>query len=288
MACAPLAISLQPNFRPMGVRSVSSAWLVRPAPRPAAAVRLFCIPYAGSGAAAYRGWAENAAALDVCYIQLPGRENRLREEPFTSMPALIEALAGELEAWDDRPYALYGHSLGGIIAFEVARAMRARGRRQPLHLFASASRAPHLPCQRPAIRDLPDLELLEEVHHRYESVPLQLMNDAELRELLLPCLRADLTVLETYPYVEAEPLACGITCFGAMGDRMVSGDALEQWRMHTSEKFRLQLIEGSHLFLQSARNILLAAVAAALHREPETASRIGATQLGGRDRASAL
>jgi medium-chain acyl-[acyl-carrier-protein] hydrolase len=196
----------------------------------------------------------------------------LREKPFTSMCPLIEALAAELEACDERPYALYGHSLGGIIAFELARAMRARGGRQPLHLFASASRAPHLPCQRPAIRDLSDIELLEEVHHRYESVPLQLMTDPELRELLLPCLRADLALLETYQYVEAEPLACGITCFGAIRDRMVSSDAIEQWRMHTSGKFRMQLLEGSHLFLQSARGILLAAVAVALEAEQHAIS----------------
>ena len=271
----------------MAERGVSTPWLVRPTPRPEAAVRLFCVPYAGSGAAAYRGWAENAPGLDVCYVQLPGRENRLREKPFASVAALIAALASELEPWLDRPYALYGHSLGGILAFELARTLRLR-HRDPQHLFVSASRAPHLASQHPDVRHLPDLPLLEEVHRRYESVPPVLMQDPELRELLVPCLRADLTLLETYQHAAADPLACGITCFAAAGDRIVHRDAVEPWREHTKRDFKLHMLEGNHLFLQTARTSLLAAIQETLHPDSLTAARItAAPEYGDQDGASA-
>jgi surfactin synthase thioesterase subunit len=251
-------------------------------------MRLFCIPYAGSGASAYRGWAENAPGLDVCYVQLPGRENRLREKPFTSIPTLIEALGAELETWTGRPYALYGHSLGGIVAFELARALRARGLREPEHLFVSASRAPHLPCPHPAMHQLPDLELLEEVQRRYDSVPAPLMTDPELRELLVPCLRADLALLETYQHSPAAPLGCGITCFSASRDRMVSRDAVEPWRTHTQKQFQLHQIEADHLFLQSARDTLLATVEATLQADPLQASRGPVPEYQGDNGISAL
>ena len=271
----------------MAARSVSTPWLVRPNPRPEAPIRLFCVPYAGSGAAAYRGWAENAPGLDVAYVQLPGRENRLREKPFTSIAALVEALASELDTWIDRPYALYGHSLGGIVAFELARALRPR-HRDALHLFVSASRAPHLPSPHADVRHLPDLALLEEVHRRYDSVPAQLMNDPELRELLVPCLRADLTLLETYQHAQAEPLACGITCFGAASDRVVSRDAIEPWSAHTQKDFKLNMIEGNHLFLQTARTSLLVAIQATLLEDSLAAARaVARPEFGDQDAATA-
>ena len=232
-------------------------------------MRLFCVPYAGSGAAAYRGWAESAGDLDVCYVQPPGRENRLGEAPFTSMDELVKALADGVEPLLDRPYALYGHSLGGIVAFELARALRSRGRAEPTHLFVSASRAPQLPNPYEPIRHLADLPMLEEIHRRYDSVPIQVMQDPERRELVVPGLRADITMLETYRHSAAKPLACGITCFGATEDRAVTRDAIGEWSIHTQSKFELQMFEGGHLFLQNARSRLLSAVRAALHPDSQ-------------------
>lgn len=252
----------------MTLARVSDLWLVRPKPRPGARRRLFCIPYAGSGAAAYRGWAEGLEDLEVLYVQLPGRENRLRETPFTDFSSLITALADAVEGRLDLPYALYGHSLGGLIAFELARLLQDRLHPGPTHLFVSATRAPQLRPQYPSMRHLPDLELLQEVQRRYEAVPRQVMEDAELRELLVPCLRADLTLLETYRHSESEPLRCPITCFGATADKMVSREALAQWQAHSAHGFDLQMFEGNHLFLQNARAQLIAAILAKLATNP--------------------
>ncbi len=244
--------------------NVSESWFVRPKPDPGATMRMFCIPYAGSGAAAYRGWAECLEGFELSYIQPPGRENRLREKPFTDLALVVGALADALESRLEKPYALYGHSLGGVIAFELARQLRERGLREPEHLFVSATRAPQLPPQHPSVRHLPDLDLLEEVQRRYGSVPVQLMEDTELRGLLVPTLRADLTLLETYAFTERDPLSCPIACFGATDDSMVRRESLEPWRSHTTRDFQLRMLEGKHLFLQTARAELTAAIRAQL------------------------
>jgi medium-chain acyl-[acyl-carrier-protein] hydrolase len=243
----------------------SSGWFVRPQRRSSASLRLFCIPYAGSGSAAYRGWAEAVdPAIDVLYVQAPGRENRLREKPLRSVEALTDLLTEAVIPEIDRPFALYGHSLGGILAFELARAIRQRTGFEPVHLFVSASRAPHLAYDFEPMTQLPDMAFLEELNNRYESIPLALLNDPEIRELLLPCLRADLTMLENYTYRGGAPLACGITSFGGWGDRTVRREALEGWGQHTLKEFRVQMLPGSHLFLQGAKKELIAAVNEAL------------------------
>jgi medium-chain acyl-[acyl-carrier-protein] hydrolase len=229
-----------------------------------ARMRVFCFPYAGGGPSAFRGWANGIRDVEFCFVHPPGRENRIREKPFSDMRLLVEALTTELAGWLDRPYALYGHSLGGVVAFEFARAARQLGWREPSHLFVSASRAPHLPARYPKVHHLEDLELLSEVNRRYGGVPLQLMHDPELRQLLVPCLRADLALLETYDYVDAEPLDCQITCFGATGDRMVTEDVLRPWSTHSKRELQLHMVSGGHLFLQSARSTLLDKISAAL------------------------
>jgi medium-chain acyl-[acyl-carrier-protein] hydrolase len=252
---------------------LSTDYLVRPSPRPTAAVRLFCLPHAGAGASAYRGWAQDLGPdLDVCYVQLPGRENRFREPPFTSLESLVDAVATALAPLVDRPYLLYGHSFGGIVAFEVARELRRRGLGEPRHFFASASRAPHLPWPHPPIRQLAGADLLREVNRRYDSVPAAILEDVELRDLLVPALRADLGVLETYRHAPGRPLACGITVFGGRQDRMITLAELDGWSEHTAGAFRLQLLEGGHMLLQTARGQLFEVIASTLEAAAEGAA----------------
>jgi medium-chain acyl-[acyl-carrier-protein] hydrolase len=249
---------------------VKTDYLVRPRPKPMAATRLFCFPHAGVGAAAYRGWAENMdGEIDLCYIQLPGRENRVREAPFTALESLVEALATELGPWVDRPYVFYGHSLGAIVAFETARELHRCGFADPEHFFVSASRAPQLPWPHPPIRHLSGSELLREVHRRYDSVPAEFLEDVELQELLVPALRADLTMLETYRHVPERPLGCSITAFGGRQDRMIERAALDGWRDHTGREFHVHLLEGGHMFLQTGRGWLLKMIAATLGKSLE-------------------
>jgi medium-chain acyl-[acyl-carrier-protein] hydrolase len=244
---------------------VSNGWIVAVKPKPEAAARLFCFSHAGAGSASYRGWGDDAPeGLEVCTIQLPGRENRLREAPFTSLSALARALADAIQPVNDRPFAFFGHSLGATIAFETARELRRSGNPLPATLFVSASRAPQLPWPHPPVRHLNDVDLLTEVHRRYGSVPEVLFDDVELRELLTPTLRADMTLIETYRYEPEAPFDCPVIAFGGDEDRMVARSALDQWNDQTSGHFRLRILAGDHLFLQSRRQELLEDIGGAL------------------------
>jgi surfactin synthase thioesterase subunit len=158
----------------------------------------------------------------------------------------------------DRPFALFGHSLGGHVALEVARLFRRRNLPAPVRLFASACRAPHLPYPFSQLHDLDENDLLQQVNERYDrSVPSEVLESSELRELFVPTLRADLTALETYRHQEQPPLGCPISVFGGSRDRTLSREALEAWSVHTSQGFRLRLVNGGHFYLQSARQELI-------------------------------
>jgi surfactin synthase thioesterase subunit len=243
----------------------STRWIVAAKPRPNAVARLFCFSHAGAGGAAYRGWADAAPAeLEVCTVQLPGRENRLRETPFTSLPDLSSVLSDAIQSSGALPFAFFGHSLGAIVAFETARRLRDEGLAGPKVLFVSASRAPQLPWPHSPVRDMSDLDLLHEVNRRYESVPDVILGDAELRELLTPALRADMTLVETYQHETGAPFEFPIFAFGGDDDRMVMRPELEQWNVHTSSTFKLRMLPGDHLFLPTRRKELLADIAHAM------------------------
>ena len=262
---------------------MSTDWLVSPRANPTAAVRLFCVPPSGAGSSAYRGWAENLdRRVDVRYVQLPGRENRFREPPFTALDRLVAALSTELSGLLDRPYAFYGHSFGAIIAFETIRELRKRGFAEPEHLFVSASRAPHLPWMHSPVRHLEGSSLLREVHRRYQSVPREFLDDAEIHDLVVPALRADLTMVETYSYAHEPPLECGITAVGGNHDQMVDATALALWGNHSDAEFVVHMLDDGHMFLQTKRARLLEIVSKALGRRAqiELATGVGRTSDG--------
>jgi medium-chain acyl-[acyl-carrier-protein] hydrolase len=236
----------------------SNRWIVAAESRPEAKIRLFCFSHAGAGTAAYRGWGRAAQPhLEVCTIQLPGRENRLREAPVTSLAELVQPLADSIQSASDRPFAFFGHSLGAIVAFETARQIRRCGGQLPMALFVSASRAPQLPWPHPPVQHLDDLELLAEVDRRYGSVPSVVLEDAELRQLLTPGLRGDMTLIENYRYEREAPFDIPVVAFGGDIDEMVRRPELEQWNEQTCKSFRLRILDGDHLFLQSKRQDLL-------------------------------
>ena len=199
-------------------------------------------------------------------MQLPGRENRFAERPYGSMSDLIPSLVEALETRLDLPYAFYGHSLGATIAFEAARALRRRGRPQPVHLFAAASPAPQVPWPYPRMGLLGESQFLAEVQRRYGGIPRPVIEDAQLRALLVPTLRADMNLLETYTYEAEHPLECRITVLGGDADRIVTREILEPWREQTLNGCTLHLLEGDHFFLQSERARLLALISEELSR----------------------
>ncbi|HEY9157248.1 thioesterase II family protein [Candidatus Binatus sp.] len=217
---------------------------------PKTRLRLFCFPYAGAGALIFRTWSDNLPAdVEVCPLQLPGRGTRMTERPFTHLSPLVEALAQALAPLLDRPFAFFGHSLGALVSFELARRIRRQYGVHPVHLFVSAGRAPQIPHRGPFIHTLPDSEFLMELR-RLNGTPSELLGHEELMEIMLPVLRADFAVYETYLYSTEPPLNCPISAFGGLQDNKVSDSDLEAWRAQTSVSFSLRMFPGDHFFLK--------------------------------------
>lgn len=241
----------------MTATPTSNSWIRCPKPNPQARLRLFCFPYAGGWTLSFRTWSESLpTAVEVCTVELPGRGTRLLETPFTRLEPLVQVLAQALLPHLDKPFAFFGHSMGGLVSFELARFLRKNFGLIPVHLFVSGRCAPQLPATDPPIHALPEPEFLEELR-RLNGTPQEVLKNAELRQLCLPALRADFAVIETYVYKAGLTLDCPITAFGGLQDREVSCDQLEAWRDQTSASFSQQMLPGDHFFLHSAQPLLL-------------------------------
>lgn len=235
------------------MKKSSSSWLEIVHPRPQADLRLFCFPYAGGGAAIYRLWAEELPSfVEVCPVELPGRGRRFGEPLFEGLDDLLAQALDSLEPEMDRPFAFFGHSMGALIAFEMARFLRQRKGFQPRMLFLSAHGAPQNLKLRPnPLFKLPDGELLKELE-RLGGTPQEVLAHRELIQLFLPTLRADLKILETYVYRPEEPLGMPFIVLGGTNDAEVPPQALDGWRDLTRSDFSQHLFPGDHFFLKSA------------------------------------
>lgn len=241
-------------------------WVICQQRKNSASFRLFCFPYAGGGASVYRTWnKESTSDVEICWIQWPGRENRIREQPFETIDELVPALVDGLAEWLVPPFAFYGHSLGAKIAFETSRQLRRIGGAQPCHLFVGASQAPQLSWPHQTLHVLREDDFIQEIQKRYGGVPREILQDPELRALLIPTLRADVRMMETYRYDPEPPLNCDITVFGGSNDPTVDRSALDAWRHQTCQAFQLLMVPGDHFFLHSARQQLLGAIGRSLN-----------------------
>jgi medium-chain acyl-[acyl-carrier-protein] hydrolase len=226
-------------------------WLVTPRPRPNAGVRLLCLPYAGGAASAYRAWSDALGPdVEVCALQPPGREMRLRERPFDRVEPLVAAAADALEGALDRPWAVFGHSMGALIGFELIRELRRRGAPLPLAFAASGRNAPHLPPRDRLMYGLPDDEFIAKLR-RFEGTPDEVLQNRELMELLLPLLRADFAVNEVYTPREEAPLDLPLLVMGGTEDEEVSREGLAAWEGYTTGPFSVRLFPGGHFFLNT-------------------------------------
>lgn len=232
---------------------------------PHAVVRLFCFPHAGGAPSAFFGWPEALSPeVEVVWVQQPGRGGRFSEEPYTSVQDTADEIAAGLTTYADAPLAFYGHSLGAVIAFEVARKLRLAGSRIPCHLFVGAARAPHLERIQPSLQNLSNEAFIDAVHARYSGIPTAVSDEPELMQLFLPLLRADFTAYETYTCTEERPLSCPITAFTGSEDPIVKLDAVQQWSSHTNARFTTHVLPGDHFFLNTSRALLTKKIREAL------------------------
>jgi len=234
-----------------------SRWLARPKPNGSARLRLFCFPYAGAGASIFVPWVEHLPLeVELCAIQLPGRESRYSEPSFVNLACLTQCLIPVLQPFTDIPFVFFGHSMGGLISFELARECRRERQTGPVHLMISACRAPQLPDPHPRISQELDpafIDRLRQLGGTTEAV----LQDSELMDLLLPVLRADFAMCEAYSYSFEDPLDCSISVFGGAEDPRVREEELSAWQFQTSGSFELHTFPGQHFYVINSQLSLL-------------------------------
>jgi len=236
----------------MPIKSSPSPWIARRVPRENASLRLFCFPHAGAGSVIFKDWyADFPAHVEVCAIEPPGRLARRSEPLIRTMSEFAAALEVALDPYLDMPFAFFGYSLGAVMAFECARAIRRHKKIEPTHLLVAAAKAPQLPRRLAPISHEPEPVFVRELERRYGPFETMIKAEPEMFGMILDIMRVDLGMLEGYRY-QAEPgFDCPILAIGGTDDvSVVSGD-LEGWREQTCRAFRTQLLPGGHFFLRA-------------------------------------
>jgi len=239
---------------------VTNPWLPHTTTKTGESLRLFCFHHAGTGASMFRTW-EDILPDDIAVypIQLPGRETRLKEPLVRHAKQLVEEMVENLAPYLHQPFAFFGHSMGALLCFEFTRELRRRNLPLPLHLFVSAQQAPQLPVKRPFMHKLTDTQLVRTLLY-IDETQREIMMDESLQALLLPIIRADFSVCETYICQEEAALPFPITAFGGQQDLRVTCDELEDWGLQTESAFNLHLLPGGHFYLQQNPKMLLRSI----------------------------
>jgi surfactin synthase thioesterase subunit len=236
----------------------------------APSVRVFCFPYAGGAAEIYRGWQRwFPEQVDICLVHLPGRGKRISEQALNQLSSLVNEVADRMRLESDTPYALYGHSMGALVSFELSRELRRRHSAGPQHLFVSGHCAPQWPRNEPAICNLPDDQFVAELK-RFNGTPGEVLDNREFIQLFIGALRADFQIVETYEYRSGEPLSCPITVYGGLQDEHVPKESCLAWQEQTSASCKVRMFKGDHFFIRDPgsefrvafRNDLLSAMPA--------------------------
>ncbi|HEY6253186.1 MAG TPA: alpha/beta fold hydrolase [Candidatus Angelobacter sp.] len=218
---------------------------------------MYCFPYAGGSAQVFRSWQRHfPAQVDVCPVQLPGRGKRISEPPFTNVKSLVQAIADGIFDGSPDPFIFFGHSMGALISFELARELRRRGSIGPRQLFLSGRRGPTVPQREAPTFNLPHDEFIAELK-RLKGTPPELLNVPEAAELFFPLLRADFEVVDTYMYENEEPLSCPITVYGGLQDEFVTREDLREWEKQTCVTYKERMFSGDHFFIHDPKSEFL-------------------------------
>jgi len=224
-------------------------------------IRLLCLPYAGGGVGLYRTWSEQLPpSVSVLAVHMPGREGRFREPAIGELDAAIDALADGLAPLFREPFALFGHSMGALLAHELALRVHRDTDAWPQHLFLSARRPPHLDPAHPPMHALPVRDFVHHVQAWYDAFPQAVMDKPGLLEPFLPTLRADMRLLETYTWGAHPPMDCPVTVLGGLQDPAVPVACLRGWQQHTRQPVRVKVFSGRHFYVRHQESAVLNAV----------------------------
>jgi surfactin synthase thioesterase subunit len=239
---------------------------------------LLCCSYAGGTSAVYRSWPSFVEPdIEVLAAEYPGRWSRIREPPFESLASIVDSLAQAVAPLLDRPIAMFGYSMGSLVAYELSRKLRADRGIQPLHLFVAAHPAPHL-RRRNLLHSLDDKELLAGLADLYGPMPSAIASDPEMCALVLGITRADFRCGDGYHYEEDAPFRCPITAFGGDADPSVTVDELQGWGAHTTGFFASTILAGKHFFINDHSRGIIESVAAALEHASTPKGKLDSMQ----------
>lgn len=237
-----------------------ASWLTCPQKRPAAALRLICFPHAGGGAASFHPFASLLPdQIEMLAVQLPGRETRLAEAPHRRMTPLIEELLAGIREFLVKPYAFFGHSMGALVAFELARALRRERLPLPQTIVVSGRRAPTVPNNEPPLHVLSDPDFVEALVRRYDAIPKVIRDEPDLMALFIPVMKADFATFETHVHRDEPPLECALSIYGGRDDpqtRQMTG-----WTDLFDGPVATCLFDGGHFYLADQRRAVAAALA---------------------------
>ncbi|GAA2244831.1 alpha/beta fold hydrolase [Kitasatospora cystarginea] len=228
-------------------------------------LRLFCFPYAGAGASVFRGWGAGLPeGVEAFAVQLPGREDRFFDRPIADLDELLDALVPALLPYLDRPFAFFGHSMGAIVSWELARRLQREQGLEPVRVMVSGCRAlPSHESRKLSELDLSDEELINELR-RLNGTPEELLQNPDFVTFILPTFRADLSLFAGYVYRPGELLSCPVSAFGGDADPRVSVEHLDGWAELTTGRTEVEIFPGGHLFLNAERESVLRSISRAL------------------------
>jgi surfactin synthase thioesterase subunit len=260
---------------------VGNGWCVFPKPNVAAQMRLFCFPFAGGGASTYRSWVESLhASIEVVALEPPGRASRIHEEPLDTLDAFLDMLVPAMLPYLDKPFAFFGHCLGGLTLFATARLLLNEHHLPPQHLFVSGARPPHRllrygPFEEHLLSQLtqhkqfdpflpmyeqPDEVFVKIIRHFNIGATEDFVNDPELRRLMLPTIRGEFAMSSHYRWAPEPPWDIPITCFTGLDDPYVTREDAVEWSRYTRVAFRLHMREGAHFIVVDDRAFILESI----------------------------
>ncbi|MEN8443746.1 MAG: thioesterase II family protein [Cyanobacteria bacterium J06555_13] len=239
------------------MQQLTNSWITFPTGNPTAKLRLFCFHYAGGNSLCFQPWVQQLPDdIEICPIELPGRGRKIQLTPLNRLECIIEALSQQIQPYLDKPFAFFGHSMGGLVSFELTRRLFEKYKVSPVHLFISARQAPHLPIASAPMHALSDSDFIAKLRE-YSGTPAAVLENQALMEIFLPMLRADFEVLETYTYEHRPPVGCPIAVFGGLQDHRVSLKGLDAWREHTQQDFSVQRFRGGHFYINQDHSLVI-------------------------------
>lgn len=236
-------------------------WFFAPNSARPARLRLICFPPAGLSPVVFKSWAnELPAGVGLYAVHLPGRTSRIREAARTSIPELVDAITDAIVRLPKLPLVFFGHSMGAVLASEVARRLIEHSLPAPRHLIVSGRRPPRIPDPNPPIGDLSDAAFVAEIGRRYGAIPAEILTEPDVIALLLPSLRADITALEKFQPRPRPPLPIPVSAFGGDADLLTPPSAIEAWENETQAAFEMRIFPGGHFYLDAQRNAVVSEV----------------------------